>query len=457
LWVTGLILLAPVLAGTALALRAPGREAWLIVMMCAGLVSALLGYVGSWLALRAMQRDEISSAWRTWLRLIVVALPCGLIALLASIFAATELKYFGKGSVFLVMIAGAVPTYMMAVVLSKNAGFSVMSYQARQWAWRGIALLMVGISLWAASVDGLWPFAHSKLRAVITLPSLGERGLGTPITEAVGERMEDYDVRWYGDRVTITVLHETRPVVRGGAPMERLISNLSPRIEPVGESETPQGHIRAFYQRLLDALPAKAIVGAKIQYIHFRAPVEEQLLIFGLLAALAAMAMGLGLMGPVAGLLGICSLVFAYILMLFVPTRGYPEGRPQLVGGAALGDLEPAPIVADFSSPAAAARTYVEAMSRSDLELIERAVSPGEFERMTAHLDPTATGLRPEISGFEGGRVLSVDRHRVSNPNKISGVGMKVKMISRDATRQPVFDGWFTESPDGSWKLGTYP
>ena len=457
LWVTGLILLAPVLAGMALAVRAPGREAWVIVLFWAGVVSALVGYVGSWLALHAMQRSEISLAGRTWLRLIAIALPVVGVAALASIWASHEFRDFGKGSVFLTMIAAAVPTYLIASALAKAAGLAVVSWSARQWAWRGIALLMVATGIFAGSRDGHWPLDHSKLRGLIKLPSLGEHELGPAIEKAAGERLGDYQIRSTGDQVAITVLHETRSASVGRAPFEQLVKDWSRRVEPGNQGESVGDHVRAFKQRLLDALPAEAIVNAKLQYLFMRGSAKDELICFGLLAALAAAAMGV--MGFPSGLCGICAMVFAYGVMLFVPARAYPADGPQLVRGPALGELEPEPIVADFSTPAAAARTYVEAMSRVDLGLIERAVAAEEFERMTKYFDPLQPGIRAEVSGFEGGRVLAVEpsRNRSGGERANPGVSMTVRMVSRDGSRLPEFQGWFSESPDGTWKLATKP
>ena len=453
LWVTGLILLAPVFLGMALDRRAPGRETWVVPLFWLGVTSALVGYVGSWLALHAMKRGEISAAGRTWLRLIAIALPVAGVAGLASMWASAELKDFGKGSVFLTMIAAAVPTYLIAAALAKSAGLTVVSYPARQWAWRGIALLMVATGIFAGSRDGHWPLDHSKLRGLIKLPSLGEHELGQAIEKAAGERLGDYQIRSTGDQVAITVLHETRSASAGRAPFEQLVKDWSRRVEPRREGESVGDHVRAFKQRLLDALPADAIVDAKLQYLFMRGSAEEELICFGLLAALAAAAMGL--MGTPSGLLGICAMVFAYGVMLFVPARAYPADGPQLVRGPALGELEPEPIVADFSTPAAAARTYVEAMSRADVELVGQAVSAEEFERMVKNIWQLTPGNRPVVSGFEGGRVLSVSS--INGESSGAGVGMIVRMVSRDGSRQPVFQGWFAESADGTWKLVTKP
>jgi hypothetical protein len=316
-------------------------------------------------------------------------------------------------------------------------------------------LLTAATGIWAALQDGRWPLDHLKGRAIVRLPALGEYDLGPAVTKALGERLDEYDVGWAGDHVMITVLHEARPARVGRAPLEQLIKNLSRRIEPRGEAETPRGHILAFHQRLLDALPARVIVGSQLQFIHDRVSIEENLMCFGLLAALAALAMGSGLMGVPAGVIGICTIVFAYGAMLFVPAQPYPDERPRLVSGPALGDLEPEPIVADFSTPAAAARTYVEAMSRADVELVQQAVSAEEFERMVKDVWQVTPGTRTVVSGFEGGRVLEVSP--LSAGNAMAGSGISVRMVSRDGTRLYTFKGVFTESADGTWKLATKP
>ena len=204
---------------------------------------------------------------------------------------------------------------------------------------------------------------------------------------------------------------------------------------------------------LLDAMPADLIANSRLRIDQRRPSVQDELGLFGMLAALAAAAMGI--VGAPTGFVGICAMVFAYTMMLFVPARAYPPDGPQLVTGVGLPDLEDTNIVVDFSTPESAARTYVEAMSRGDFEVIKQAVNAEEFERMMAQLEGIVPPAGAVLSGFEPGRVVRVERYNQEIPE--AGVGMSVKMISRDGARQWTFQGWFAKSLGGNWYFNPNP
>ena len=69
-----------------------------------GILLGLTGYVGCWLALKAIRRKEIAAAGQLWLRLVVIWIPVSAAGVLEAILVGNELHDYGKGSVFITMI-----------------------------------------------------------------------------------------------------------------------------------------------------------------------------------------------------------------------------------------------------------------------------------------------------------------------------------------------------------------
>ena len=96
------------------------------------------------------------------------------------------------------------------------------------------------------------------------------------------------------------------------------------------------GEVREFChdgsQRLLDALPVEAIVGASVDAGGPHYIVSFDLMIHGLMAGAAGL--GLALVGLPMGGLGVLIVSAAYAVMaLFVPATDYSGQGPQLVRG----------------------------------------------------------------------------------------------------------------------------
>ena len=80
-------------------------------------------------------------------------------------------------------------------------------------------------------------------------------------------------------------------------------------------------------------------------------------------------------------------------------------------------------------------------------------LSREENERLTRVGPGSPAGA--VLSGFEPGRVVRVERYNQEIPE--AGVGMSVKMISRDGARQWTFQGWFAKSLGGNWYFNPNP
>ena len=447
-WALGLTFLGATLTGMGFAWRGLELNELETAVVFLGIILLwTVGYCGCCLALRAIRREEISSAGQSLLRLVVILLPSLFVAYLMATWLSVGLKDFGKGCVFLTMIFASIPTYLLSRALAGPLGFRIGAPGARARAWCGIVVLIAGTALWAASQDGRWPMDHSKILGVVNLPSIRDHPIEPAVERAVGERDGVYAISNEADRVEILVLHQERSASAVRALFEQLVRNLSQRIKPTNESETAVEHIKAFKQRLLDALPATAIEGAELQISRVPSSAQEKLFTFGLMASMAAAAMGL--MGAPSGTLGMCAMIFAYSVMLLVPAQPYPQNGPQLVDGPAMAELEQEIMEVDLSTPEAAAITYVRALASGNLEVARRIIPLADYEKLMKQRAGVGDGAILK-STFSDKRVLGVSRYGQTTN---AGVGVSVELVSRDGKRRSTYQNWFVESPLGDWMI----